>query len=106
VAPVAPPVKFNVLPTQIGFGAAEAVTPVGTLHPIHPKATHEEVGAFHASKHWVVVLKMSKLFAGDVIASRCMVVIRGISKPLPVLCTSSMAELSGMLPVVFIATWQ
>ena len=31
VAPVAPPVKVNVAPGQIGLGAAEAVTAVGTV---------------------------------------------------------------------------
>ena len=31
VAPVAPPVNVNVLPSQIGFGLANAVTPVGTV---------------------------------------------------------------------------
>ena len=31
VAPVAPPVNVNVLPAQIGFGLADAVTPVGTV---------------------------------------------------------------------------
>lgn len=30
VAPVAPPVKVNVLPSQMGLGAAEAVTADGT----------------------------------------------------------------------------
>ena len=31
VASVAPPVNVNVLPAQIGFGLADAVTPVGTV---------------------------------------------------------------------------
>ena len=31
VAPVAPPVNDNVEPAQIGFGEADAVTPVGTV---------------------------------------------------------------------------
>ena len=31
VAPVAPPVKVSVAPAQIGFGLADAVTPVGTV---------------------------------------------------------------------------
>lgn len=39
VALVAAPVKVNVLPTQIGLGTAEAVTAVGTVQPMQPKAT-------------------------------------------------------------------
>jgi len=38
-APVAPPVNVKVLPSQIGLGAAEAVTAVGTVQPMQPKAT-------------------------------------------------------------------
>jgi len=34
VAPVAPPVKVNVLPSQTGFGAANAVTPEGRLDKV------------------------------------------------------------------------
>ena len=34
VAPVAPPVNVNVLPAQIGFGLADAVTPVGTVFTV------------------------------------------------------------------------
>lgn len=41
VAPVAPPVNVNVLPAQIGFGLAEALTDVGTVQPIQPKATQD-----------------------------------------------------------------
>ena len=36
---VAPPVKVNVLPAQIGFGLGEAVTAVGRVQPMQPKAT-------------------------------------------------------------------
>ena len=32
VAPVAPPVNVNVAPAQIGFGLADAVTPVGMVY--------------------------------------------------------------------------
>ena len=39
VALVAASVKVNVLPTQIGLGVAEALTAVGTVHPMQPKAT-------------------------------------------------------------------
>ena len=38
VAPVAPPVKVSVAPTQIGFGPADAVTTVGTV--VSVIATH------------------------------------------------------------------
>ena len=34
VAPVAPPVNVNVLPSQIGLGLANAVTPVGTVFTV------------------------------------------------------------------------
>ena len=84
VAPVALPVKVNVLPTQIGLGAAEADTAVGTVQPMQPKATQVKLAWLHASKQSVVVLKMSKLFseAPGVMALRCAVVSRGMSKPL------------------------
>ena len=42
VAPVAPPVKVNVLPSQIGFGAADAVTPVGRIVVVSVKVVEEE----------------------------------------------------------------
>ena len=56
VAPVALPVKVNVLPTQIGLGAAEADTAVGTVQPMQPKATQVKLAWLHASKQSVVVL--------------------------------------------------
>ena len=40
--------------------------------------------------------------AGDIIASRCVVVILGGKKPLLVDFTSSIAELSGVLPPVLV----
>ena len=84
VALVAPPVKVNVLPTQIGLGVAEALTAVGTVQSMQPKATQVKLAWLHASKHWVVVLKISKLFsaAPGAMAFLCAVVSRGISKPL------------------------
>jgi hypothetical protein len=45
VASVATPVKVKSLPSQIGFGAAVADTPVGTVQPMQPKATQVEEGA-------------------------------------------------------------
>lgn len=42
VAPVAVPVKVNVLPTQIGFGEADALTPVGPAQPMQPKETQDD----------------------------------------------------------------
>ena len=56
VASIAPPVKFSVLPTQIGLGLAEAVTDDGAVQPIQKPATQVVVVALYASKHWVVVL--------------------------------------------------
>ena len=84
VAPVVPPVKLNVLPSQIGLGDAEALTAVGTVQPMQPKATQVKLAWLHASKQSVVVLKMSKLFseAPGAMALRCAVVSRGMSKPL------------------------
>ncbi len=104
VASVAPPVKVKLLPAQIGFGLAEALTPVGTVQPMQPKATQVEDGASHASKHRVVVLNINKLLAGEAMASRSAVVIRGRSKPLLVELTSNIDEASGALPVPFIPT--
>ncbi len=43
--------------------------------------------------------------AGLLICPLCVAVILGISKPLDVLVTSNIADASGLLPVVFIATW-
>ena len=105
IASVAPPVNVKVLPTQIGFGLADAVTADGTVQPMQPKATQVEVGAFHASKHWVVVLKISNELAGDTMASRCAVVKRGISKPDEPLTISSIADESGVAPVVLMPTF-
>jgi len=50
-----------------------------------------------------VVLKISSDAAGEFMASRSTVVRRGMSKPLAVLLTSSIAELSGALFVVLMA---
>ena len=36
VALVAPPVSVKVLPSHIGFGLAEALTPVGTVFTVIP----------------------------------------------------------------------
>ena len=56
-ASVAPPVNVKVLPSQIGLGAAEALTAVGTLQPMQPKATQVFSGApLNASKHRVLML--------------------------------------------------
>ena len=49
VASVAPPVSVKVLPTHIGLGAAEAVTPVGTVQPMQPKATQVVLGVSYPS---------------------------------------------------------
>ena len=43
VAPVAPPVNVNVLPSQIGFGVADAVTPVGTVFTVTDTLAQEVV---------------------------------------------------------------
>ncbi len=56
-------------------------------------------------KEPVDVSKTSSPVAGDEIANRSAVVIRGISIPLSVLITSSIALLSGANPEVLIATW-
>ena len=45
--------------------------------------------------HWLSVLNICRPVAGDTIAFRCSVDIRGIKKPLLVLFTSSIAELAG-----------
>ena len=42
---VPPPVKIKVLPSQIGLGAAEALTAVGTVQSMQPKSTQEDVFA-------------------------------------------------------------
>ena len=46
---VAPPVKVKVLPAQIGLGLGDAVTPVGTLQPMQPKATQVDEGELYPS---------------------------------------------------------
>ena len=56
-------------------------------------------------KLFKVVLKTAKPVAGNIIAFSCAVVMRGSKKPLVVLLTSSIALVSGMLPVEFIATF-
>ena len=53
VAPVAPPVKVSVLPAQIGLGAAEADTPVGTVF-----TTTEAVFAAVAAPHVLLAVKV------------------------------------------------
>src|SRR3990170_1936169 len=102
------PVKVNVLPTQIGLGAAEAVTLVGTVQPMQPKATQVEEGASYASKHRVVVLKMSSALAGEtILALRCAVVMRGTRNPAVVSTRSKIELLSGTTRVLLMETaWE
>ena len=75
------PDKVAVVTPQAGFISVPALAVVG-VH-IQPKVTQVEEEAYHASKHSVVVLKMSKdVGIGAVMALRCVVVRRGMSKPL------------------------
>src|SRR5688572_15218704 len=52
----------------------------------------------YISRQPVVVLKIIRLWAGEVIKLRCAVVRRGTSIPLSVVDISRIAELSGALP--------
>ena len=104
VALVAPPVNVKVLPSQIGLGAADAVTLVGAeVQPAQPNDTHAPPAQY--SKHIVVVLKMSKdVGIGAVMPLRSTVVMRGMSKPVlgfPSESISSIALVLGAAPVVF-----
>ena len=81
-----------------------AVGVAGKGQPIQPKATHVEVLVLYASKHCVVMLKMSNELAGEIIAFLCIEVIRVISVPCVVLLTSRIAELLAVAPVVLIPT--
>jgi len=49
---------------------------------------------------------MSRPVAGEGTWSRAFVEMRGISKPRSVACISSIAELSGGIPLLLIATWE
>jgi hypothetical protein len=59
-----------------------------------------------ASKHPDDVLKISKDWAGEAIASLSAEVMRGIKTPYPVPCTSSMAEGFGVLDEGLMTAWE
>ena len=103
VAPIALPVKLNVLPAQIGFGEAIAITAVGGEEQgeeeAHQILRHEVPKK--ASKQLSSVLKTSKLWAGLTIALRSAMVMRGIRTPFVVSKISSMADEWGTAPVLF-----
>jgi hypothetical protein len=66
VAPVAPPVKVNVLPAQIGFGEAEAVTAVGGAVLVITTSSVEAVQGALEIVHLKVLAPMPRAVSPEV----------------------------------------
>jgi hypothetical protein len=96
VAPVVVWVTGVIAAFRHTVGVAEAAVTVFVVLK-QPQAGEEGVPIF-ISTQFRVVLKMSKPVAGLTIALRCEVVRRGGSSPRVVLCTSSSAEGSVVVP--------
>lgn len=96
-------VQFAVKSSQPIFVAAFTGGAIGgTQAAGHETMFHAEFT--YASKQLVVVLNIKRPAAGETILFLSVVVILGIRKPLVVLLTSNIAELSGFEPVLLILT--
>ena len=96
---------LSVVPTNLDPELVPLLPPVSQLPTVVPNVCQDGlvVVPVFTWKALIVVLKMINPVAGKGIALTCAAVILGNRKPLLVLLTSSMALVSGRLPVAFSA---